>query len=921
MEQSELKWYYDYLPMQSQIIREKFLAFFAEKGHKIIPSASLVPLADPSLLLINAGMAPLKRYFEGKEAPPAPRLASCQKCIRTVDIDRVGYTNRHNTFFEMLGNFSLGDYFKREAILFAWEFVTEKKWLGIDPSFLYVSCHENDEVAPKIWDEEVGISRDRIILRGDEHNLWTAGDIGPCGYDTEIFFDLERDAKLSIGDGKRFTELEESGRLLELWNLVFMEFYRDEDGKLSPLPKKNIDTGMGLERACAILQGKTSVFESDLFDYLVEYFKHLVEDRACNKSEDNELAISADELAYNPYSLLADHIRAAVFLLADGVTPSNLERGYVLRRLIRRIIKTTFLLGVSTNYLREPAELIISRMGKFYPELVSAKTGILTWLSKEEEHFLGVLERGSGELLQAMREASAMGAGKISGRLLFTLHDTFGFPFEVAREFAKLKGFEVNDEEFELEMEKQRQRARLAHEFSTNFGKEAVAVNTMNNSQVKFVGYESLQSEGKVIAVSAFKGKIEKKGKDLLPEIPEGKELFVVVTDATPFYAEAGGQPADTGYIRKGDTLFRVIDSKNIGEHIGYFEQGSAEKFTEGCTVELAVDKQRRYAIMRAHTMAHACLKALRDVLGEHVSQAGSQLYPDRIRFDFSHYQALTDEEMRKVEEIVNEIIIADLAVWSQQMPLVQAKREGVTAVFDEKYGEIVRVINIGEEGKQISRELCGGTHLSRTSQAASFVLIREESVQSGIRRIEAAVGLEAIRFHQQFRWTTQEILRTFNIRLDELIPTINKLRQQLDNIHEELATLKRSQMYNQIADRVSAPEKIGDISVVIAELSDASKDDLKSVIDRAERELKKSKVRSYAILLANKINGRITFSLKVSEDLPARGLKAGELIREVAKVCGGGGGGKDLFAEAGGRNADKLSEAVMRFRSLLSQS
>jgi len=905
--------------MQSQEIRQKFLDFFAGKGHKVIPSASLVPLADPSILLINAGMAPLKRYFEGKERPPAPRLASCQKCIRTVDIEKVGYTNRHNTFFEMLGNFSLGDYFKREAILFAWEFMTDSRWLGIDPSLLHISVHKNDEVAPKIWEQEVGVKPERIIARGDEHNLWSAGDVGPCGYDTEIFFDLERDADLAVRDALHFNELEESGRLLEVWNLVFMEFYRDESGNLTPLPTKNIDTGMGLERACVVLQGKKSAFETDLFDYLIEYFKNLASSSALRGGgKESALAVNESDLAYNPYYLLADHTRSVVFLLGDGVTPSNLDRGYVLRRLIRRILKTTYLLGVRKSYLTEPAKLVIAKMGKFYPELITNEKGMLAWLAKEEENFLGVLERGYADLAAEMERTPEH--APVSGKFLFTLHDTYGFPFEVAKEFAKIQGFDVNEAEFEEEMEKQRQRARASAEFTTNFGTEVAVTKNNAYDKVEFLGYETLIAEASFLSVERFSGKIdaEKKEKDTIPEVPKGKPLYLLYTNRTPFYAEAGGQPGDTGVIAKDGVRFIVIDSKNRGEHLGFFEEGSPEMLKKGDVVRLEVDETRRRAIMRAHTMAHASLKALKEVLGEHISQAGSQLYPDRIRFDFSHFQAMSDDEMRRVEQIVNRIILADYPVWSQEMPLIDAKRQGVTAVFEEKYGEIVRVINIGEDGKQVSRELCGGTHLSRTSQAGGFVLIREESVQSGIRRIEAATGEVAFRFHQDFRWTTQSLLRTFNIRLDELVPTIDNLRERLDSMHEELVNLKRGALYTEIEGKVSTPELIKDIHLVVAEVSEATRDDLKTVIDRAERELAKAGKKPYCILLVSKSADKLALSLKVSQELPSRNLKASDLIREVAKVCGGGGGGKELFAEAGAKDPGKLPDAVAKLRELL---
>jgi len=899
----------------SSEIRQSFLDFFADAGHKLVPSAPLVPLADPSLLLVNAGMAPLKRYFEGKETPPAPRLASCQKCLRTVDIERVGYTNRHNTFFEMLGNFSIGDYFKQGAITLAWKYLTEERWLGLDPKFLYISVHEKDREAPKLWEREVGVSPSRIFALGDEHNLWAAGDIGPCGYDTEIFYDVEEGTDAPCASEAEFGLLEDSGRMLEVWNLVFMEFNRDAQGKLTPLPSQNVDTGMGLERAACVLQGKKTAFDSDLFSYLVDFYRALVSE--ATGGPHRTFHVVAEDLPYEPFWLLADHTRAATFLLADGIAPSNLDRGYVLRRLIRGILKTTYLLGVRSRFITEPAELVIEKMGEFYPELASAKKGILTWLSKEEEGFLGVLERGNTDLSVAMKDVWASGERIIPGKLLFTLHDTYGFPFEVAKEFAVSRGFDVDKAGFDEEMAKQRERGRSAMEFATDFGTSEVV--HVNNVEVKFLGYETLSATANYAGMQPFSGKLDVKEKDAeaVSEV-EGKELLFIYTDATPFYAETGGQPADTGCITGEGFRFRVIGSKALGEHLGFFEEGGKDALKEGMPLNLEVDADRRRAIMRAHTMAHAMLAAMRKVLGDHISQAGSQLYPDRIRFDFSHYEAMTDAQMQQVETLVNQTILADHPVWCKEMPLVEAKKQGVTAVFDEKYGEVVRVVNIGEEGKQVSRELCGGTHLTRTSQAGSFVLMREESVQSGVRRVEAAVGLEAFRFHQQSRWTATMLLREFKVRLDELLPAVAIQRERMQAMHEELTNLKRGALYEQVAPKVAEPEKVGEVSLVVAEVEGVSKDDVKTVLDRAERELAKAGAKPYAVLIVNRGEDRLTLSLKLSNDLPPKGIRAGALIREVAKLCGGGGGGKDLFAEAGAKDPSKLADALAKLKELL---
>jgi len=897
-------------------IRQGFLDFFEGKGHHVVPSSPLVPLADPSMLLINAGMAPMKRYFEGKEQPPAPRVASCQKCVRTVDLDRVGFTNRHNTFFEMLGNFSFGDYFKAEAIELAWEFLTDKKWAGLDPKYLYVSTHESDPDAPELWEKLTGVTRDRIFGLSDEHNLWAAADVGPCGYDTEIFFDMERAGENPCKSREDFERMEDAGRMLEVWNLVFMEFNRDASGKMTPLPKKNIDTGMGLERLAAVLQGKENVFECDLFAYLGDYFKSLVAgaSAALSTSASGDERVAPDKLAYEPYWLCADHMRTAAFMLADNITPSNLDRGYVLRRVIRRVVKTTYLLGVRKPYLAEPAKLIIEKMGEAYPELVSRKDNILTWLSREEEGFLGVLERGCEDLDGEFAKLSKGGA--LSGKFAFTLHDTYGFPFEVTQELARLRGFEVDEDEFKAEMEQQRNRARERKEFTSEFQVEEGA---MANADVEFLGYDTLTAKVKVRGVKPFAGKIDAKEKDSAgAEEAKGKKLFALYTNKTPFYAETGGQPGDMGYAVGKDVRFRIVDSKAMGEHLGFFEEGGPDDFKEGAIVALLVDEIRRCAIARAHTTAHAMLAALKKVLGEHVNQAGSQIYPDRIRFDFSHYEAMTDEQMREVERITNEILLADHAVWTQQMPLVDAKREGVTAVFDEKYGETVRVVNMGEKGAQVSRELCGGTHLAHSSQAGSFVIVREESVQSGIRRLEAAVGMEAQKFLSDYRKVGEDLMREFHVPLIEVEDAIEKTRHELKETHQELAVLKRGALYDSVAPKVAEPEMAGKVSLVAVELAGAGKDDVKNVIDRAARELAKAGKQPFAVLIARKDEKSVSLTLRFSPELPESGVKAGAVIRDMAKLLGGGGGGADAFAEAGGRDATKLPEAIELLREKL---
>jgi len=916
--------------MRLNEVRQSFLDYYCERGHTLIPSASLVPVADPSLLLINAGMAPLKRFFMGQEAPPAPRACSSQKCVRTIDIDQVGFTNRHNTFFEMLGKFSFGDYFKLEAMQHSIEWMTGKSWLGMNPQRLYVTHHEKDAQSRTLWLKEMGWPAERLFALGDADNLWAAGETGPWGYDTEYFWDFAPDDQPLTKE--RFIELVDTGRIVEVGNDVFMQFQRDDQGQVSDLPKKNVDYGGGLERYTMVMQNVNTVYKTDAMDYLIRGFAEVVAASAKRAPSDEEL-FELGAQGFNPYWLAADHIRTAVFLLGDGVTPGNIGRNYVLRRLIRRIIAQAYRVGVREPFIMGLAELVINKLGEHYVELKQNRDSyIKPWITKEEQQFFKVMDFGYGRLEEKIKGAQESGE-PLPGEFIFELYDTYGFPHDLAMEICREHGVEVVKESFEREMAAQRERARGAAKFEGDMGEQETGA-----GEVVFLGYEQTSAEVTVTGVEALddiRGLASliagpKPKKDKGTPVPGLK----LTTDQTPFYADAGGQPNDTGWLPLDGENYPMQATAARGVHIVKGEPG----VETGSRVVIAVDSERRNALRRPHTTNHLMLKALKEVLGDHVNQAGSQLGEDEIRFDFSHFQACTPEELRQIERKVNGWIIADYPVSYTTMPLRQAKEMGVTAVFDEKYAADVRVLSIGEgqEGSLegwLSRELCGGTHLSRTSQAGMFLIAKEESVQSGVRRIYALTGHKAFAYVQAGRemidWLGVHYKRPLpnpaGLNLpqlkdyappaaewhEEITGKIDELEQKYREAQQAAVEARREAAIGGMIDELKAQAvELGGIQVLVAAVELAERGDVKYLVERFAGGLWKD---HFAVFIAANVGGKAALCSKVSPEAQEKGVKADALIKEGAALCKGGGGGRPDFAEAGGREGANAPEAAAK--------
>lgn len=917
--------------MLSNEIRESFLEYYRQKGHTELPSASVVPVADPSLLLINAGMAPLKRYFMGQEKPPAPTATNAQKCIRTIDIEQVGKTNRHNTFFEMLGKFSFGAYFKADAMRYSLEWLSSKDWMALDTTRLYITHHEKDEETRELWLKELGWPSERLFGLGDADNRWAAGDTGPWGYDTEYFWDFAPDGQPI--DKARFVELSESGRIVEIGNDVFMQFQRDEAGRDTELPNKNVDYGGGLERFSMVKQDVRTVYKTDCMDYLIRGFAEVVNTATGHNPTDAEL-FELGSSGFNPFWLAADHIRTATVLLGDGVTPGNNGRNYVLRKLIRRIIAKAFILGIRDPFIMQLSDLVIDRLGEHYGELRKNRDNMIQpWISKEEEQFFGVMGRSFEPVMESIRSAKALG-DELSGKFAFEMYDTYGFPFEVTQDLCELEGVELNETEFSSEMEAQRKRARASGKFEGDMGsQEKTALD------VTFLGYVQTSAEISVRSVEALPD-IRGLAPLIAPEDPAQGDAVPGVrmtTDSTPFYSSAGGQPDDSGWLPLDGQNYPMQSSGTRGVHIVRGEPG----IEEGSRVIVAVNTVRRDALKRPHTTNHLMLEALKHVLGKHVNQSGSQLAEDEIRFDYSHFQATTREELQLIEDMVNRWIIEDHPVRNDSMPLTVAKEMGVTAVFDEKYGNEVRVVSIGEGEPDsvedwISRELCGGTHIEHTSQACRFVIVKEESVQSGIRRIYAVTGFKALAFANAAREGSDALARHFKVPLP--IPTgtddmksyeascsdwredlLGRVSETERNAREarQLAVEARRELEvgSMVEDLAQQAQSIGGLQVLVRAVSMGQREDVKYLVERFAGQLWKD---SYVVFVAANVDGKAVLVGKLSPEALARGLKAADLVREAARICQGGGGGRPDFAEAGGKDGSMNGEAAARVMELI---
>jgi len=859
-------------------IRELFLDFFEKKGHTRVKSAPLIPENDPTLLFVNAGMVPFKNVFLGLEKRPYKRATSCQKCLRVSgkhnDLEQVGYTSRHHTFFEMLGNFSFGDYFKKEAIEFAWEFVTEV--LKLPKEKLYVSVYKDDEEAYRIWNEHIGVPSERIWRLGEEDNFWQMGDIGPCGPSSEIYVD-------------RGEEYEGDERYLEIWNLVFMQYNKDEKGNLTPLPNPNIDTGMGLERIASILQGKNSNFEIDIISPLIEFGQEISGKKYGEKFE-TDVALR----------VIADHLRAITFAISDGVIPSNEGRGYVIRRILRRAMRFGYKLGIENPFLYKGVELVVDLMKSPYPELELSREFVKGIVKGEEERFIKTLRAGMEYIQEIIEKALNEGRDILTGKEVFTAYDTYGFPIDLIDEIAREKGLKIDLAGFQCELEEQRERARKSFKVETKKIKPVYSHLKELGKSSSFVGYKYFEYETKLIGII--------KGEEVVGKLTEGEEGELILEE-TPFYPEGGGQVGDTGIIETDKGLFRVEDTQRPVEgiivHIGKVLKGS---LSVEDMVHAKVDKERRWDIMRNHTATHLLHAALRNILGEHVRQAGSSVADKYLRFDFTHFSALTEDEIRKIEELVNEKIRDNLPVSVAEMSYNEALQTGAIAIFEEKYGDRVRVISCGE----FSKELCGGTHVLATGDIGYFKIISESSVGAGVRRIIAQTGRWAVRTSFNEHLTLKEVSSSLGVKEEKVLSKLEELKDELKEKEKEIQRLRQELLKLQIREKVKE-EKIGEITLHYGIFEDVEPEELRNLSDILRQRTKKD-----VAFIASKKDGKVYFVVAVSKELSSQ-IKANELIREVGRVLQGGGGGRQDLAQGGGRAPDKFEDAVKLLKEILS--
>jgi alanyl-tRNA synthetase len=865
-------------------IRSQFLSFFEEKGHKVMPSSSLIPHGDPTLLLTTAGMVQFKPYFMGEAKPPHARLTTVQKCFRTTDIESVGDSS-HLTFFEMLGNFSVGDYFKAEAIAWAWELITQR--FNIPAARLWTTVYLDDDEAIALW-RKTGVPAERIIRLSEADNFWgPAGETGPCGPCSEIHYDFGADT----GCGKKDCNPScKCGRFCEIWNLVFMQFYQDKDGKHTPLPKPNIDTGMGLERITAIMQGKSSVYQTDIFQPLLVRIAEL-----CGKTYGNN---SEDDRALR---VVAEHGRAVTFLITDGVLPSNDGRGYVLRRLLRRAALFGRRLGLNKPFLVDMARATITQMSAVYPELAKRKDFVLDMVLCEEERFEETLSTGI-ELLDAIISSKENQlTSRIPGEQAFKLYDTYGFPIELTREIASGRGLAVNMEGFEREMGKQREKARASHKFG--LGEKSTITIKKEFLPTIFVGYSE------VARCTRIAGIID--GNDSVDVVNDGQELGLVL-ESTPFYAEMGGQVGDTGRIKSENGLFIVTKCIKFNAyttlHQGYLASGS---LTVGDEVTAEVDSERRADIARNHTATHLLHYALRQVLGEHVQQRGSLVAPERLRFDFSHLSALTPEQIAGVQQIVNREIRANHPVHDKQLSYKEAIATGAIALFDEKYGDTVRVLSVGNPA--VSVELCGGTHVSATGEIGMLQIIAEGSIGAGLRRVEAVTGREAERIITSDFSTLQSLAKLLEASPDGVLGKVKSAIQDRDEQIKRSEALERELALKDVASLLSQVFEIEGLKLLATRVKPSRPEILRDMADALC-----DKLGSAVVVLGTVHDDKPYFVVTVTPDLVAKGYHAGNIIRQVAAITGGGGGGKPGLAQGGGKDISRLDEAIAAVDNLM---
>ena len=868
-------------------LREMFLRFFETKGHLRLPSFSLIPQDDASLLLINSGMAPMKPYFKGDKEPPRHRVCTCQKCIRTGDIENIGKTARHGTYFEMLGNFSFGDYFKHEAIAWSWEFLTSPDWVGLDPERLYPSVYEKDDEAFNIWRDEIGIPESRITRLGKDDNFWEHGS-GPCGPCSEIYFDRGE----AYGCGKPDCAPGcDCDRYMEVWNNVFSQFDNDGNGNYSDLVQKNIDTGMGLERLAVVCQGVDSLFDVDTVMNITHKVSEIT---GAHYGDSHQTDVSL--------RVITDHIRASVMMISDGILPSNEGRGYVLRRLLRRAARHGKLLGVNEPFLYQVVDMVVHENECQYPELREKQAYITRVIRNEEENFAKTIDAGMHIFSDLLAEHQAKGERVFSGADAFKLYDTYGFPIDLTREMVQEQDMTVDEDAFQELMEQQRVRARKAREALGDLAWAGVDLG-LDTTPTKFTGYDHTVDQGTILAIVC--------DGEVCSEIDEGKQ-GVLVLDCTPFYAEMGGQVADNGVIETDGALFQVTDVQKdkAGKFLHHGVMHSGRLQVEQ-TVTARIDTDRRKAIMRAHSATHLLQAALREVLGDHVHQAGSLVEPDRLRFDLTHFSAITPEELERVNEIVGDWILDGMDVTVSEMSMAQAKASGATALFSEKYGDVVRVVNMG--GKSV--ELCGGTHVDNTAKIGPFRITGESSVASGVRRVEAITGKAYLREMEAVNRRMYAAAEVLHAKPADLIAKAKGFTAELKEARQNVERMKEKILHSDVDRFLYASKNIGGIKVITTTRTDLEAGDLRKLGD-----FLRDKDPDTVAVLATATESKVTFVAVCGKNAVARGIRAGDLVRAVSAVTGGKGGGKPDSAMGGGSDPLKVDDALASVDDFVSE-
>ena len=866
-------------------LRKMFLEFFESKDHLAMKSFSLVPHNDKSLLLINSGMAPLKPYFTGAEIPPRKRVTTCQKCIRTGDIENVGKTARHGTFFEMLGNFSFGDYFKREAIAWSWEFLTEV--VGLDPDRLYPSVYVDDQEAFDIWNKEMGIAPERIFKFGKEDNFWEHGS-GPCGPCSEIYYD--RGEKYGCGKPDCTVGCD-CDRYMEVWNNVFTQFDNDGKGNYEELEQKNIDTGMGLERLASVVQDVDSIFDVDTIRALREKvceFAHAV----YKEDENKDVSIR----------LITDHIRSATFMISDGIMPTNEGRGYVLRRLIRRAARHGRLLGIEGKFLAKLSETVIEGSKDGYPELDEKRDFIFKVLTQEEDKFNKTIDQGLSILASMQEELKSEGKTMLSGDDTFKLYDTYGFPLDLTKEILEEAGFSIDEDGFKAAMEEQRVKARSARKVTNYMGADATVYDEIDASvTTEFVGYDKLVHDSKISVLTTET--------EIVEAITEGENATIFV-DETPFYATMGGQEGDKGTICTADAQFKVTDTiKLLGGKVGHVGTVTKGMFKVGDVVTLKVDEKGRANTCGNHSATHLLHRALRNVLGSHVEQKGSLVTPDRLRFDFAHFSAMTAEELAQVEAIVNEEIRNDLPVVTEVMNIEAAKASGATALFDEKYAEDVRVVTMGD----FTKELCGGTHVSNTGKITTFKIVSEAGVAAGVRRIEALTGEAVFAYYKEVEKTLADAAKAAKANPANLIEKIEHMLADMKAMQSEIESLKSKAAKDALGDVMNQVTEVNGVKLLATSVEGVDMNGLRDLGDQL-----KEKLGEGVVVIASSANDKVNLIAMATDEAMAKGAHAGNLIKGIAGLVGGGGGGRPNMAQAGGKNPAGISAAIAKVAEVL---